>query len=142
MQSKFQLHPSRYLAVVLLAAHGAAYAALLPLTLPVWAKAALAPVLLFSLVYHLRRDAWLSAPSATVALLLQGDQIVLTTRAGAELAGTVSRNSLVMPVLTVLNILPQGARFARSVIILPDSLDAESFRQLRVGLKWGDKSAA
>ncbi|MBI3902775.1 MAG: hypothetical protein HY306_07520 [Nitrosomonadales bacterium] len=37
----------------------------------------------------------------------------------------------------MLNVLPQGARFARSMIILPDSLDVESFRQLRVWLKWG-----
>jgi toxin CptA len=47
------------------------------------------------------------------------------------------RDSLVTPYLTVLNVLPQGARFSRSVVILPDSLDAESFRQLRVWLKWG-----
>jgi len=46
-------------------------------------------------------------------------------------------DSLVTPFITVLNVLPQGARLARSVVILPDSLDAESFRQLRVWLKWG-----
>jgi len=137
MQSQFQLQPSRYLAAALIAAHGAAYTALLPLTLPLWAKAALAPIFLFSLIYHLRRDAWLSATSASAGMLLQGDQIVLSTRAGGEVAGTVSRNSLVTPWVTVLNVLPQGARFSRSVIILPDSLDAEAFRQLRVILKWG-----
>ena len=137
MQQQFKLQPSRYLAAILVAAHGITLAALFPLGLPMWAKMALASLMLFSLIYHLRRDAWLSAPSASVALTLEGDRAVLTTRGGEQLAGQILRDSLVTPFLTILNILPQGARLARSVIILPDSLDAESFRQLRVWLKWG-----
>jgi hypothetical protein len=137
MQSTFLLRPSRYLALALIVAHGAAYTALLPLTLPVWAKAALAPILLCSLIFHLRREAWLSAPDSCIAMKLEGDQVTLTTRIGAEWAGTVSSNTLVTPFLTVLNVMPQGARFSRSVIIMQGSLDRESFRQLRVSLKWG-----
>ena len=137
MQRQFKLQPSRYLAAILIVAHGAAFAALLPLALPAWSKVALALTMLFSLVYRLRRDAWLSAPSSGTALMLDGDRVVLTTRGGQQLAGHVLRDSLIMPYITVLNVLPQGTRFARSVIILPDSLDAESFRQLRVWFKWG-----
>ena len=137
MQSQFNLQPSRSFAFALLVAHGAAFAALLPLALPVWAKAALAPILLYSLIFHLRRYAWLSAPDSCIALKLEGEQAILTPRVGAEWAGTVSSNTLVTPFLTVLNVLPQGARFSRSVIIMQDSLDRESFRQLRVNLKWG-----
>lgn len=137
MQSNFQLRPSRYLAVALIAAHGAAFAALLPQTLPAWAKAALALILLLSLIYHLRRYAWLSAPDSCIALRLEGDQVTVATRVGAEWTGTVSSNTLVTPFLTVLNVMPQGARFSRSVIIMQDSLDREAFRQLRVNLKWG-----
>ena len=137
MQRQFKLLPSHYLAAMLIAVHGITFAALFPLALPIWAKAALAPLMLFSLAYHLRRDAWLSAPSASVELVLEGDRIVLTTRGGEQLAGQMLSDSLVTPFLTVLNVLPQGARLARSVVILPDSLDAESFRQLRVCLKWG-----
>lgn len=137
MQQQFKLQPSRYLAVILIVAHGAALAALFPLTLPAWSKVVLALLMLFGLAYHLRRDAWLSAPSSGTALMLEGDRVVLSTRGGKQLAGKVLRDSLVTPLITVLNVLPQGARFARSVIILPDSLDAESFRQLRVWFKWG-----
>jgi len=137
MQREFKFQSSRYLATMLISAHGATLAALFPLALPGWAKMALASLILFSLVYHLRRDAWLSAPSASVALILEGDRVVLTTRGGEQLAGQILRDSLVTPFLAVLNVLPQGARLARSVIILPDSLDTESFRQLRVWLKWG-----
>ena len=137
MQRQFSLHPSRYLAAMLMVAHGAALAALFPLAFPAWAKSALACVILFSLWYHLRRDAWLAAPSSSKALMLESEQVVLTTHGGEQLACRVLRGSTITPFLTVLNILPPGARFARSVVILPDSLDAESFRQLRVWLKWG-----
>lgn len=137
MQRQFKLQPSRYLAAFLVAAHGAALAMLVPLALPVWAKTALSIVILFSLAYHLRRDALLSSKIAVMALMLEEEQAVLTLRGGDQLAGQVLRDSLVTPYITVLNVLPQGARLARSVVILPDSLDAESFRQLRVWLKWG-----
>ena len=137
MQQQFIRQPSRYLAATLMVAHGAALAALFPLAFPAWAKSALVFVILFSLWYHLRRDAWLSAPSSSKALMLESEQVVLTTHGGEPFAGQVLRDSMVTPPITVLNILPQGARFARSVVILPDSLDAESFRQLRVWLKWG-----
>lgn len=136
MQQQFKLRPSRYLAAVLVAAHGAALAVLVPLILPVWAKAALSIVILFSLAYHLHRDALLSSKIAVMALMLEEEQAVLTLRGGDQLIGQVLRDSLVTPYITVLNVLPQGARLARSVVILPDSLDAESFRRLRVWLKW------
>jgi hypothetical protein len=137
MQQQFKFQPSYYFAAMLVAAHGVTLAALFPLAFPIWAKTALAFFVLLSLGYHLRREAWLSAPSSTTALMLEGDQVVLTTRNGEQLSGKILRDSLVTPYLTVLNVLPRGARMARSVIILPDSLDTESFRQLRVWLKWG-----
>ena len=139
MQQQFKFKPSHYLATILIIAHSAALAALLPLIFPIWSKTALALLILFSLIYHLRRDAWLSAPSSGIALKLEGDQVVLSTHGGEQLVGQVLRDSLVTPFIAVLNVLPQGARFARSVIILPDSLDKESFRQLRVWLKWGGR---
>lgn len=133
----FKLRPSRYLAALLVMAHGAALAALFPLALPAWTKAALSLVILISLIYHSRRDAMLTSGMAVTALLLEQDKVVLTLRDGGQLTGQMLRDSLVTPCLVVLNILPQGARLARSVVILPDSLDAESFRQLRVRLKLG-----
>ncbi|MBI5658455.1 MAG: hypothetical protein HZC43_02660 [Nitrosomonadales bacterium] len=137
MRQSFGLQPSRYLAAILGVAHGVAFAALIPLAFPAWAKAALGFVILFSLFYHVRRDAWLAAPSSGTALTLESDRAVLATRGGKPLVCRLLRDSVVTPRIAVLNMAPEGARFARSVIILPDSLDAESFRQLRVRLKWG-----
>lgn len=140
MQKQFKFKPSHKLAAVLLLAHGVTVAALLPLDLPLLAKSGLVFLIAFSLLYQLRRTAWLTASTAVVALALEGDDIILTTKNGALIPSRVLRDSLITPYLTVLNVLPQGGRFARSAIILPDSLDAESFRQLRVWLKWGINS--
>lgn len=137
MQRQFNFQPSLYLATALIAMHGAALAALLSLAWPFWTQVALVFLLLANMLHHLWRNAWLSAPSSDVTLLLDGDRIVLTSRGGEQVAGKVMPDSLITPLLTVLNVLPQDAYLARSVIILPDSLDAESFRQLRVCLKWG-----
>jgi toxin CptA len=138
MQRQFNLHPSHYLASMLIVAHGTTLAALYPLAFPIWAKTALAFLVLLSMGYHLRREAWLSAPSATVALTLEDDLAVLTQRNGDHLTCKILHDSLVTPFLTVLNVLPQDTRIARSIVILPDSMDAASFRQLRVWLKWGN----
>lgn len=138
MQRQFKLKPSPDLALLLIAAHGITLAALLPLALPLWAKTALAFLVLLSLGYQLWRKAWLHAPSSCIALALEEKGgVVLTTRNGNRLDGKIMRDSLVTPYLAVLNILPQDARLTHSVVILADSLDEESFRQLRVWLKWG-----
>jgi hypothetical protein len=137
VRQSFELQPSRILAAVLGAAHLAALASLVPLAFPAWAKAALALVILFSLRHHLRCDALLSGPSSGMALALEGAQAMLSLRGGKTLTGSLSRDSVVTPFLVVLIIVPRGVRLARSVVILPDNLGAESFRQLCVRLKWG-----
>jgi len=142
MHQQFNFRPSHYFATMLIAAHVATLAALYPLAFPIWAKAALAFFVLFSMGYHVWREAWLAAPSATVTLTLEEDLAVLTQRNGDQLTGKILRDSLVTPFLTVLNILPRNTRLAHSLVILPDSLDAASFRQLRVWLKWGSQPDA
>lgn len=137
MRQTFELRPSRALAAILAVAHGIALAALIPLTLPAWAKLALGLLTLFSLLHHLRHDAWLATASSGRSLTLEDEEAVLTKLGGETLAGRVSRDSVVTPCFAVLNLVPHGTRLACRVIILPDSLDAESFRQLRVRLRWG-----
>lgn len=136
MQLHYTLFPSRYLAVLLCVAHGAALAAVIALPLAVAMQLALAALLLGNLVYQLRRSVWLSAPSAVLAFRFEGDQVLLDTRDGVQLSGTLLGSSLATPLLTILNVLPQGTRLARSVLLLPDSMGAESLRQLRVYLRW------
>lgn len=121
---------------MLIAAHGAVLGALL-FALPLWAGLALALLLLCSLLYYLLRDAWLGLPTSCIGLIQEGEGAVLLRRDGTRLSCAILQDSLVMPYLTVLNVLPPESRFARSVVILADSMEAESFRQLRVWLRWG-----
>ncbi|MDP1636988.1 MAG: hypothetical protein Q8K74_10885 [Candidatus Nitrotoga sp.] len=137
MQRQFNLQPSIYFTIALVASHGAALAVLVPLVLPLWAKILLVLLVSVSLLYHVWHDAWLLALSSNKTLLLDGDMILLVARNGDQVTTRVLADSLVTPFITILNVLPQGSYLARSVIILPDSLDAEAFRQLRVWLRWG-----
>lgn len=136
MQNHFSLNSSRTFAVLLLVIHLVVLAALMLLPLPLWAKGGMLVCLLGSLTYYLRRDASLSLPSSCVAFRLQESHIVLTARNGQELSGQLLSGSVVTPFMTLLRISPLGARFARSVVIFPDAISAESFRELRVALRW------
>jgi toxin CptA len=140
MQRLYNFKSSAYLATLMITAHGVSVGALWVLDLPLWAKATISLLVLFSLGFHLRKDVWLVSPTATIALLLQGDQVVMTLHNGEQLPGKIMRDSLVTPMLTILNVLPQGSRFTRSLVILPDTLDKESFRKLRVWLKWSNSA--
>lgn len=140
MNQHFSFSPSIYLAAMLCIAHGAFLMVLPLLDLPVWSRLMLASVVLFSLVYYLRRDAWLRMPSSCVELVLEENAALLILRDGRQLHGEVARSSLVTQYLTVLNVsLPQRQRM-RNLTILPDSLATDSFRQLRVWLKWGGQA--
>jgi toxin CptA len=131
------LTPSRRLMWALSSAHVAAMVMVLVVPLPMWAQAGAMALLAVSLIHSLRRHASLSAADAIVALSLHGDDAMLFRRDGREVAGRLLGNSTVTPYLSILNVRPQGARWSRSVVIVPDGLDAEMFRQLRVWLRWG-----
>ncbi len=108
------------------------------LLLPLWAGMAVALLLLMSLRHCLLYHAWLSLPHSCAGLVLEEEGAVFIRRDGAHLPCRILSGSLVAPWLTVLNVQPDEARGVLSIVILPDSLDAESYRQLRVRLRWGN----
>ncbi len=57
--------------------------------------------------------------------------------AGTLVAGHVRTSSYVGPHLTTIVWRPDGARWSRSVMILPDMLPEDDFRRLRVLLRYG-----
>jgi len=61
----------------------------------------------------------------------------VTERGGRSHQVTVLSSSFVAPYLTVLNLqeIESGRRF--SAVLLADNTQSESFRQLRVWLRWG-----
>jgi toxin CptA len=132
-----RLQPSYYLALLLSFAHAAAGLVLWPLALPLGVKAAIAILLIVSLIYYLRKDALLIAHDAVVALTLTEEMsCILTERSGQSMVCGLSDNTFVAPYLTVINLQPVERFFMRGVVILPDSIDAEEFRRLRIWLWW------
>ena len=149
------LKPSKRLAVMLSFAHFAAVGLLWPLILPLSAKLAGSAMLIVSLVFYLRRYALLRSPDSVTYIELSEEMTcTVETRRGDRIVCALLGSSFVAPYLTLLELKPlkwqdsielpgssaypkQRRRlFARSVVILPDGIDAEQFRQLRVLLRW------
>ncbi|MBP6058622.1 MAG: hypothetical protein KA524_09465 [Nitrosomonas sp.] len=129
--------PSRRLVVILSLVHLAAAGLLWPLALSWDIKVVISAALIISWIYYLRQDALLIANNAVVALELSDEmQCTLITHSGKSIACTVLGSTFAAPYLTVLNLKLAGKFFMCSVVILPDSMDTEQFRQLQVWLRW------
>ena len=73
---------------------------------------------------------------AGTILLRRSREIAVCSSAGLWRSGTVCDGSFVAPWLTIIRWRPDDSPFARSIVILPDMLGAESARALRVLLRW------
>jgi toxin CptA len=137
MSHYFQFYPSRLLALCIFIGHGIAIGALVFIPIPQTGLILLLLVLIWSALYYVLRDARLTLAGSWVALRLEEDHVVLFNRNGDELMGKLLPGSVVTPFIVILNIALQGRRGQKNVVLMPDSLNVESFRQLRVALKWG-----
>ena len=130
------LNRSPLLAGALVLAHVAAGACALGY-LPGWLGAPVSVAILASLVFHLRRDALLTAPQAVTEFVLkEGDRCELTLRNGATLRGRVRGSTFVAVALIVVNVRIDDRRWQRAVVLLPDSASGDTRRQLRVWLRY------
>lgn len=135
--------PSRRLAGLLAGMHGFAAVMLWLTPLPHWLAALLMPLLLGSAWHTLRRDGFRSQRHSLIALRLDADGgCKFQTRTGTWHEAALLGSSFVAPHLTVLNLKPAGGRLVKHLVILPDAVDAEEFRRLRVWLEWRCSSAA
>jgi toxin CptA len=120
--------------------------AVLILILPalIWQiKLLLSICILTAVIYTVCQYGLLLLPWSCLALNINSsNQVQLVYRNGKVLSVEVCRDSVVTPYLTVINCKVQDANlFARllspHLVILPDMLEAEAYRQLRVWLRWG-----
>jgi hypothetical protein len=80
----------------------------------------------------------LAGPARAARLALGLDRrLAVTRRDGRTRAGEVLASSYVGAWLTTIVWRPDGARFARALIVVPDVMPAEDFRRLRVMLRYG-----
>lgn len=129
---ELRLRPSRQLALFLLFSHGATLAVLTAVTLPPWAVAILASAIIVSFVHYWRRYILRRGARAVVAIRWRAEGWQLTD--GAKQTQDV-------------RLLPGGylgdkwialrfaGRWRYVVLLLPDSADAGSLRELRARLR-------
>lgn len=133
---KISINPSRRLALLLCLAHAAAAAAVLVIDLPPWLSVVLVLIIGTSCGVYLYGSALLLSGGAVVGLEINDDGAVsFQMRGGEWCAGTLLGSSFVSSYLTIMNIGTEGKLFARHVVIVPDCVDAEDFRRLRVRLR-------
>jgi hypothetical protein len=141
MQLYYKLRPSRFLALLFSLLSLASLVSLWLLPLPLLLLLTLTVAVLYWGSYCLTFDTYLRMGHSCVAFRLETqDEIVLVLRNGRHLAGRVSSDSLVTPYIVILNVVLKEPRRRRSLLISPDAMGVESFRRLRVALKWGDKA--
>ena len=84
-----------------------------------------------------RRHAMLRSGRSIVALVLEGEQsCAVRTRNGLWVHGTIKASSYVLPCLIVLDVAIDQRMFGMHIMLLPDSVTAESHRRLRMRLRW------
>ncbi len=133
---RLELKPSRNLLWVLTATHFGALGLLPATSLPVWLVVSLSALVVASYARQVLRFAWLRSPASVVSLFWPaGEQWRLRDRSGGETTAFLLPDSFIKPWLTILLFRPDSGGRVRNVIILPDALDAESFRRLRVRLR-------
>lgn len=144
---RLDFKPSKRLAAILAIAAAIACFALAVLSIALWIKLAAMTVAVLATAYHVLH-ALQRTPRSCIALVLDSKgEWQLTMRDGSRYAATILPSSFVTPYLTILNCRLTGRwlRYAWQrypwhhyhLVILPDAVDAESFRRLRVWLRWG-----
>ncbi len=129
---RLEVQPSRLLLRAQFLVHGLALMVLAyPLGVPLWVRGLLFGGLVASLLFTLRSDALTGVRD----LMLDGGNQWFWRRADGVLEALRLRNdSWLGTHLAVLRFDREAGR-PLNVIILPDSLDADSFRRLRVRLR-------
>ncbi|HWU83009.1 MAG TPA: protein YgfX [Methylophilaceae bacterium] len=94
-------------------------------------------LILLTLRYH-GLSQWQRTPQACKALYLDSKGAwQLECADGSVHAVTILPTSFVAPYLTILHYRRAGRWSSRAVVIVPDAVDAEAYRRLRVWLRWG-----
>jgi hypothetical protein len=138
IQLRVPLRASRTWSVAIALLAVAAFASWWTIGAPWWADVAVACVIVAWVVDAVGRHGRRTSRAAVTEVMLSSDAIVVVRFASGRLvAGHVRSASFIHPWLTTIVWRPDGARVSRSVPIVPDMLDPDDFRRLRVLLRYG-----
>jgi hypothetical protein len=134
-----RLGPSRHAGAFLVLASVATSVLVTRLPLePAWQFAAIAAVIALAAEALWSVAARRGRRGVRAARIDRFGAIEVRTANGASRTGAVRPGSFVAPWLTLVRWRPRGAWLDRTFVVLPDMLETEPFRHLRVVLKWGD----
>lgn len=137
------LQPSTTLAVLLLSVGLAACLILLCMPVALWLKTTAILLVSLATIWHMAQYALLLLPKSIIKLeLTTGAEFFVTQRDGQRIKAEVLTTSFVAWYLVMLNLKFPARRLARHVVLIPDMLDGEAFRRLRVWLRWGHHASA
>jgi toxin CptA len=131
---RVQLRPSRTLAAALAVGHLLALIAAVT-SLPSAAAALVVLGLGLSLFHHLRLAMHRSALAVAGLDLAADGRFAVANPAGAWVAAELRHSAVPAAWLAVLAARDNAGR-SRTAVILPDAVDPEAFRRLRVWLRW------
>jgi len=127
-----KLRPSRNLALLLVAMHAVALLVVSSLELLVWIKLAL--LLLIAISAWNCRKYWHGTQRIILLNLRDKGALAYVRLNGATGDAGVHRQSTVTPWLTV--ILLKSGKGLEVLVLLPDALNLDDYRRLRVWLRW------
>lgn len=134
---RLAIRRSRSLAWGLAFLHGTALLLVLAVPLPLWVHAAFGVGIVASAAHAVLNHAWHGLRSSIVGLEVSEDcRVEILDRGGALHPAELLPSSVVMPWLTLLNLRQAGRRWPRSLVIVPDRVDPDPYRRLRVMLRW------
>lgn len=95
-------------------------------------------LLTISLCLYVRHHAWLRSPRSIMSLQLSenGSTCTAQIRSNKYIIFTIKSDTFVAPYLTVLSLKSPHSFFPRCVVIFPDGIDNDKFRELRIWLRW------
>lgn len=126
---------SHYLALGLLLVHAAGIVALASLTLPMWIVLAATLAVCASLYYQLALHVLGRTPRSILHMVLESDgEWTVMSGSGSVYSARLLSSSLIHPLMMVLN-FDVSKIGRRSVVLLPDSLSPQLYRQLLVRLR-------
>lgn len=136
MQLPFTLQlrpsPSCQLAILLAVTHGVALAAVMLVSLPLWIKFALLASIFASVWRNLIRQ---RGPHSIVSLTLRGDGwLEFSRQDGSRGEARLHPHTTVTSLMTVLLLRQEGR--IEALVLLPDAIESEDFRLLRLWLRW------
>lgn len=138
--TKFNLKTSFLLSCFYILIHAGAIIILFWLTIPLWLKIFLFIACVASFIYIITLQAWRINPKAIICCWPENNKNwLLQDRRGNVFAMQLLGSSICTVHFVLLNFKSVANKWLwRSVVILPDAMDKDDFRKLRVLLRFGN----